>query len=182
MSVIPAIDPANATGKTAELLAGVKQGLGVVPNMFRVTANSPAALELLVNFYAAAAKTSLPAKLREELAIALAEQNGCDYCLSAHHQLGKKAGLSDADMAQARELRSVEPKFEAALRFAAKVAETRGQVSDADHAALRSAGFTEQETVELVLVTLLNIFTNTVNNVLRTDIDFPVVRGFAKAA
>jgi uncharacterized peroxidase-related enzyme len=176
MSRIPAIDPAAAQGKAKDLLDAVHKALGVTPNMFRVAAQSPAALEGLIGLNGAVQRGKLGPKVREQIALALAESNGCDYCLSAHSYLGKHAGLSDADLAQARQARAADPKAAAALRFAAKLVEHRGHVTDSDFAEVRRAGFADGEIVEIVAATVLNIFTNYLNIAADTDIDFPVVR------
>lgn len=102
MSRIPAIDPARADAKAQPLLDAVNKSLGVTPNLFRVAANSAAALEGLLDLNGALAKGRLDARTRETIALAVAEANGCDYCLSAHSVLGAGAGLSEADIAAAR--------------------------------------------------------------------------------
>ena len=182
MSRIQPVDPATAKGKAKDLLGAVQKGLGVTPNLFRVVAHSPAALEGLLGLHGALSHGALSGKLREQIALAVAERNGCDYCLSAHSLLGKGAGLGDADIAQARLARAADPKAEAALRFANAIVERRGQTSDAEIAALRQAGYGDGEIVEIVAVTVLNILTNYVNHVAATEIDFPVVRTKASVA
>lgn len=179
MSRIPAFDPAAAQGKTKDLLDAVNKALGVVPNMFRVAAQSPAALEGLVDFNAAVQRGKLGPKIREQIALSAAETNGCDYCLSVHSVLGKHAGLSDADMAEARVGRAADPKTQTALRFAAKLSDRRGQVGDADFAEIRKAGFSDGDIVEIIAAAVLNIFTNTLNIAAATDIDFPPVHAHA---
>jgi len=158
------------------LLNAVKAQLGVVPNMFRVISNSPAALEGYLSLNGALGKGVLHAPTRERIALAVAEFNGCDYCLSAHSFLGKnKARLDDAEIAANRDGRSHDAKAEAALRFALKVVEARGHVSDADISDVRLAGYGDAEIVEIVLHVGLNTLTNYVNEVARTAIDFPAV-------
>ncbi|MEP6971715.1 MAG: carboxymuconolactone decarboxylase family protein, partial [Betaproteobacteria bacterium] len=158
------------------LLAAVKQQLGVVPNLMRLVGLSPAALEGYLSLNGALGKGKLDAKLRERIALAVAEFNGCDYCLSAHDYLGRNvAKLSGEEIDAAREGHSSDPRAAAALRFALQVAEAHGRVSDADLAALRNAGFDEGAVIEIVVTVALNVLTNYVNNVARTDIDFPKV-------
>jgi uncharacterized peroxidase-related enzyme len=176
MSRISALSPAQTEGKAKDILDAVQKGLGMVPNLFRVTAQSPAALEGLVGLNGALGKGALNAKIRERIALGSAERNGCDYCLSAHTALGKMAGLSETEIAQARAAQAADPKALAALRFAGKVADLRGQVSDADLVAVRQAGFSDAEIIEIVAHVALNFLTNTLNNVALTEIDFPVVR------
>ena len=176
---IPAREAAPAGSKP--LLDAVAKQLGTVPNLFRLIGLSPAALEGYVGLNGALSKT-LDVKTRERIALAVADTNGCDYCLSAHSYLGlnlAKLGQAEIDLNRAGQ--SSDPKAAAAVRFAAKVAQTRGQVSDTDLAAVRNAGYSDGEVVEIVAHVALNVLTNFVNNVAETDIDFPVVRK-AKAA
>lgn len=172
-----AASPAAAQGP----LEAVRKQLGVVPNLFRLVANSPAALEGYLGLNGALAKGAIDAKTRERLALAVAELNGCDYCLSAHAYLGKNvAKLDDAEMLANREGGSSDPKADAALRFAAKVVRARGHVADGDVQAVKAAGYGDAEVVEIVLLVALNTLTNYVNNVAATEIDFPVVPHRAK--
>ncbi len=165
-----------APAGSQSLLNAVKAQLGAVPNMFRVISNSPAALEGYLSLNGALGKGSLDAQTRERIALAVAEFNGCSYCLSAHSFLGKnKARLDDAEIAANRDGRSHDAKAEAALRFALKVVEARGHVSDADISDVRLAGYSDAEIVEIVLHVALNTLTNYVNEVARTAVDFPAI-------
>jgi uncharacterized peroxidase-related enzyme len=176
MSRISIPSPEHSPAASKPLLDAVKKQLGVVPNLMKLLGNSPAALEGYLALNGAVAKGTLNAQMRERIALAVAQYNGCDYCLSAHTYLGRNiARLSGDEMDAAREGRSSDAQADAALRFARRVAETRGQVSDGDLAALRAAGFDEAGIVEIVVNVALNVLTNYVNNVARTDIDFPVV-------
>jgi uncharacterized peroxidase-related enzyme len=173
------ITPASVDASPAAsrpLLNAVKAQLGVVPNLFRVVGSSPAALEGYLSMNGALGKGALDAPTRERIALAVAEFNGCGYCLSAHTFLGKhKAHLDDAEIEANRDGRSHDAKAEAALRFALKVVEARGHVSDVDISDVRLAGYSDGEIVEIVLHVALNTLTNYVNEVARTAIDFPAV-------
>lgn len=169
---IPAV--ADAPTASQPLLAAVHKQLGTVPNLMKLVAQSPAALEGYLSLSGALGKGTLSAPLRERIALTVAEINGCDYCLAAHSYLGSHvAKLSAAEIDAARDATSADPKAAAALRFARAVALQRGRVSDDELAALRSAGFDEAQTLEIVLHVALNVLTNYVNNVAQTDIDFP---------
>jgi uncharacterized peroxidase-related enzyme len=158
------------------LLQAVKKQLGVVPNLFRLLGNSPAALEGYLGLNGALAKGALEAPTRERIALAVAEVNGCGYCLSAHSYLGKNlAKLSDEEIAINRDGGSTDPKADAAVRFAVKVVNARGHVPDADIRDVKSAGYSDAQVVEIVLHVALNTLTNYVNEVAQTQIDFPVV-------
>ncbi|MBZ0147144.1 MAG: carboxymuconolactone decarboxylase family protein, partial [Pseudorhodoplanes sp.] len=137
---------------------------------------SPAALEGYLGLSGALNKGSLPAATPARIALAIAEINGCDYCLSAHTYLGKNVSkLDDAEMSANRSGGSNDPKADAAVRFAVKVARERGHVSDDDVRAVKNAGYDDAQIVEIVLHVALNTWTNYMNTVARTEIDFPVV-------
>ena len=170
---IPAREDAPA--KSQPLLDAVEKQLGVVPNLFRLVGTSPAALEGYMGLNGALGRT-LDAKTRERIALAVAQANGCDYCLSAHSYLGLNlAKIDDAEIALNRAGHSGDAKADAAVVFARKVLDARGRVSDADIAAVRLAGFSEPQVIEIVASVALNVLTNYINNVAQTDIDFPVV-------
>lgn len=161
-------------------LEAVKKQLGVVPNLFRLVANSPAALQGYLGLSGAVAKGSLDAKTRERIALAVAGVNGCDYCTSAHSYLGANlAKLDEAELAANRHGRSNDAKADAALVFATRIVQTRGKVSDAELDAVRGAGFSDAQVIEIIVNVALNVLTNFVNNVADTEIDFPVVRSEA---
>jgi uncharacterized peroxidase-related enzyme len=167
---------ADATEASRPMLNAVKAQLGVVPNVFLVAANSPAALSSYTGMLGALAKGRLPAPTHERIALAVAEANGCDYCLSAHTYLGKHvARLDDAEMNANRAGKSNDSKADAAVRFARNFMETRGHVGDADIRAARDAGYDDAQIVEIVQHVALNTWTNYLNSVAQTEIDFPVV-------
>ena len=172
---IPAtIEAAPAASRP--LLEAVKSQLGVVPNLFRLVANSPVALEGYLGMNGPLNKGALPAATRERIALAVAELNGCDYCLSAHTYLGKNiAKLDDAEMTANRNGASNDPKADAAVRFAAKVVRLRGRVSEGDVSAVKLAGYSDAQIIEIVQHVALNTWTNYINEVAKTEIDFPVV-------
>lgn len=174
INTFPSIEAAPVA--TRPLLEGAKKQLGSVPNLFRVIANSPAAIEGYFGLNGALAKGTLDAKTRQRIALAVAGVNGCSYCLSAHTYMGKNlAKLDDAEITANRNGASNDPKADAALRFAVKVVRERGHVSDADVAAVKAAGFDDGQIVEIVLHVALNTLTNYVNEVANTEIDFPAI-------
>ncbi len=177
MSRIPtplSIDAAPAPAR--EALNAVKARLGKAPNLYLLTATSPAALEGLLSLSGALGKGALDAGTRERIALAVANVNGCDYCNSAHTFIAKNVvKLSDDEIGQAREGRSSDAKADAAVRLARKIAVERGEVSDADIAAARKAGLTDAELVEVVANVAVNVFTNYINEVFKTPVDFPAV-------
>lgn len=182
MSRLPTPASIEASPAAAQpLLQAVKEQLGVVPNLFRLVSTSPAALEGYLGLNGALAKGALEAPTRERIALAVAEINGCDYCLSAHSYLGKNlAKLSDVEIAANRNGGSGDAKADAAVGFAVKLVKARGHVTDADIKAVKDAGYSDAQLIEIVLHVALNTLTNYVNEVAKTEIDFPVVT--AKAA
>lgn len=176
MNRITQLDPAQATGKAKQLLDAVQSKLGIVPNLTRVLANSPAALEGYLNFSGALAGGTLNAKVREQIALAVAEGNLCGYCLSAHTFIGGKVGLTDKDIADARQTNAASDKTDAILKLALSILVQRGEISDDALKAARNAGLTDGEIVETTANVALNIFTNYINHVARTVVDFPEVK------
>jgi uncharacterized peroxidase-related enzyme len=171
---IPSVEQVPA--KSKPLLEAVRAKLGSVPNLFRIVAHSPAALEGYLGLNGALGGGALDVKTRERIALAVAEVNGCNYCLSAHCYLGKNvAKLDDEEMSRARDGRSADPKADVAVGLARKIALGRGRIAEADLALAREKGLSEAEVVEVITNVALNVLTNYVNNALETDIDFPVV-------
>ncbi len=175
MQTLKRIEPAVATGKTKQIFDAFQRSLGTVPNLMRTLANSPAALNAYVSFSGALNEAQLPAPLREQIAIAFANTNYCDYCLSAHSALGKLAGVSDADLTRARTADAADEKAAAALRFAVNVVRERGRVPSSEVEALRAFGYSDGDIAEIVAAVALNMFTNYFNPIAGTEIDFPVV-------
>jgi uncharacterized peroxidase-related enzyme len=168
---------ADAPEKSRPLLEAVNTQLGVVPNMFRLVATSPQSLEGYLGLSGALGHGALPAATRERIALAVAEVNGCDYCLSAHSYLGRNlAHLDDAEIAANRGGGSNDAKANAAVRFAVAVTRARGHVGEADLTAVRGAGYSDAQVIEIVQHVALNTWTNYFNEVFKTDIDFPVVQ------
>lgn len=177
MSRIPTPPSIEASPAASQpVLEAVKKQLGSAPNMFRVIGNSPAALEGYLGLSSALDKGQLDAKTRARIALAVAEQNQCDYCLSAHTYLGKNiAKLDDTELWANRDGSSSDAKAVAALRFAKKIVTERGLVTGGDLDAVKAAGYTDAQVIEIVLHVALNTLTNYVNKVAGTDVDFPVV-------
>lgn len=158
------------------LLVGVERQLGSVPNLFRIIANSPAALEGYLGLSGALGKGSLDARTRTRVAMTVAELNGCEYCLSAHTYLGKNlAKLDDEELSANRSARSVDARAAAALQFVSKLVRARGHVAEVDVQEVKAAGYDDAQVVELILHVALNTFTNYLNSALGTEVDFPVV-------
>lgn len=176
MNRITQLDPGQTTGKTRQLFDAARAKLGVVPNLLRVFGNSPAALEGYLNFSGALAGGVLNAKVREQIALAVAEINDCHYCRSAHTFIGGKVGLSERELADARNTASADPRTAALLNLTRNLVVQRGELSDGEFQAARGAGLTDGEIVETIANVALNILTNYLNHVARTVVDFPAVK------
>src|SRR6266702_785032 len=172
MSRLTTVDPTQATGETRELLDATQRTFGVIPNLAKILASSPAALKTWLESIRALAAGQLDPGLRERIALGVAETNGCGYCLSAHTYVAKHvAHLSDQAIEESRRLSSADPKVDAALSFTQAVLDTRGGVSDADG-----------EIAEIIAHVALSVLTNYVNRVADTEVDFPLVAPAGKAA
>jgi len=170
----------EAPGASQALLDAVQKQLGSVPNLFRIVSNSPATLEGYLGLNSALGKGKLDPATRERIALAVAEINGCGYCLAAHSYLGKNlARLSDVEITANRKGQSTDAKADAAVRFAAEIVDKRGQVASNTVDAVKAAGYSDAEVVEIVAHVALNTLTNYMNEVLGTEIDFPQVRELA---
>ena len=175
MPRINPVDPEKATNWARDLLANVQDEWGMTPNLVRTLAHAPAALEAYLSFSNALSGGVLPVELREQIAVTVAQANRCDYCLATHCAIAKTVGLSEDAITDARRRVSPDRKVAAALDFAGQVVKKRGRVTDDDLAALRGAGFRDQEAVEIVANVAMSIFTNYFNHVAGTDVDFPEV-------
>jgi len=173
---ITQLNPAQATGKTKQPFDAVQAKLGVVPNFFRVLGNAPAALEGYLNFSGALAGGSLNAKVREQIALVVAESNLCGYCLSAHTFLGGKVGLTQKDIADKIQATAATGKTDAILKLARSVVVQRGEINDSDLDQARASGLTDGEIVETVANVVVNILSNYVNHVAHTVVDFSQVK------
>ncbi len=175
MARVAVIDPQSATGEAKELLDAVQAGLGMVPNFIRVLANSPAALSAFLGIHGIAGAGVLDPQTRERIALAVAEQNACQYCVSAHTAIGRKAGLDNEEMLANRKGRSSDTKAADALGFARALVDSTGQVSKAEFDAVRAAGHSDAEIIEIITHVAMNIFTNLLGKSTQVEIDFPKV-------
>ena len=173
---MPRIAP-NSTPdpKAQELLDGVKKLLGGAPNVFTTLAQSPAALGVFVNALGAMTHSRLGAGLREQISVAVAGASGCNYCASAHTALGGRLKIDANELTRNLHADSADPRVGAGLAFARTVVESRGRVSDAELEAVRRAGYSDGEIIDIVALVAVNLLTNYVNHIAGTEIDFPIV-------
>lgn len=182
MTRLQPVDRSTADASTTALLDTVQKQMGSVPNLIATMASSRSVANAYLGFSSALADGSLSARLREQIALVVAETNSCDYCLAAHTMLGKAAGLSESETCDARRGDSSDPREKAALAFAREVVTARGNVSDDAVQNVRDAGFSDGEIGEIVAGVALNLFTNYFNHVAGTETDFPPAPALEAAA
>lgn len=175
MSRIAVIDRHTADTEQQQLLDAIQRELGSVPNFLKVFANSPAALRAFLGLHGIAKEGSLDLQTRERIALALAQQNACEYCLSAHTALGRNAGLNGDEIAANRAGGSQDAKAAIAVKFARSLVEHQGEVTSAEIAEVREAGFSDADIVEIITHVGMNLLTNILGKASRVEIDFPKV-------
>ncbi|MGN7916553.1 MULTISPECIES: carboxymuconolactone decarboxylase family protein [Lysobacter] len=175
MSRIAVIDRNTADTEQQQLLDAIQRELGTVPNFLKVFANSPAALRAFLGLHGIAKEGSLDLQTRERIALALAQQNACEYCLSAHTALGRNAGLNGDEIAANRAGGSQDAKAAIAVKFARSLVEHQGEVTSAEIVEVREAGFSDADIVEIITHVGMNLLTNILGKASRVEIDFPKV-------
>ena len=174
MSRVKPVSVEEAKGEVKELYQSLQQKMGKVFNIFLNMGNSANTLKGFLALSDAANHTSLSSKLREQIALIVGQSNHCQYCLSAHTMIAKGTGISEQEILKARHGESQHPKDQAILKFAKQVVENRGNVSNQDIASLKAAGVNDTELVEIILVIIVNMFTNYFNLITDPKIDFPL--------
>jgi len=175
MSRITTVSNETATTEQLNLLKAIQNQLGMVPNFLRVFAHSPDALKAFLGLHHIANHGSLDAVTRERIALALAQQNECEYCLSAHTAIGRKAGLNGAEIEANRAGTSQDAKAAVAVKFARALVEHKGEITAAELQAMRDVGFSEADIVEVITHVGMNVLTNILGKASRVSIDFPKV-------
>lgn len=174
MARVKPVSVEEAKGDVKELYQSLQQNMGKVFNIFLNMGNSAATLKGFLALSDATNQTSLSPQLREQIALIVGQSNHCQYCLSAHTMIAKGQGMSDQDILKARHGESPNTKDQAILKFAKQVVENRGNVSNQDVASLKAAGVTDTELVEIILVVIVNMFTNYFNLITDPKVDFPL--------
>ncbi|MDI1231732.1 MAG: peroxidase-related enzyme [Methylobacter sp.] len=175
MSRINVITNETANTEQKALLDAIQAQLGMVPNFLKVFANSPAALRAFLGLHGIADEGSLDPQTRERIALAVAQQNSCEYCVSAHTAIGRKAGLNTAETEANRAGTSQDAKAAVAIKLAHSLVENMGEVTTAEITEARNAGYSDAEIVEIITHVGMNILTNMIGKVSRVEIDFPKV-------
>ncbi|MFZ2450256.1 MAG: peroxidase-related enzyme [Methylovulum miyakonense] len=175
MSRINTVTKETANAEQQALFDAIQAKLGVVPNFLKILANSPSALRAFLGLHSIAGEGSLDPQTRERIALAVAQQNTCEYCVSAHTAIGHKAGLDNAEIQANRSGTSQDAKAAVAVKFARSLVENMGEVTTAEITEARDAGYSDAEIVEIITHVAMNIFTNLIGKASRVDIDFPKV-------
>lgn len=171
MERIKLLSKEQASGSAQKALDSLTNG-GKIINIFKAMANSTAVLKSYAGIAGALAEKTLNNEIAEKIALRIANINDCEYCNAAHSYLAKDI-LSSEEMSQARQGKSADAKTQAALDFAFAIMKKAGKVSDEELAKIKGAGFLDGEILEIIAVVTLNFFTNAINNVSQTPVDFP---------
>jgi len=175
MNKINPINVSEASEASKAVLESVSKKLGRIPNMHRVMANSPAVVDAYVKLNVALSGGTIGSKLAEMIALATAEHNACSYCLSAHTFLGTKAGLTEKQLLDSRLFHSDDEKLNAGLFFAKKILSVPNKISPEDITLLKRYGYTDGEVLEIIANVVRNIFTNYINTVSDTEVDWNAI-------
>ncbi|HEV3499018.1 MAG TPA: peroxidase-related enzyme [Bradyrhizobium sp.] len=175
MSRLPVPNVESATGATASIYAQIKKAIGNVPNTFAaIGAHGPEALKAVLAADAVLAASTLTKRDQETIKLVISSVAGCDYCVAAHSLLGKLAGLKPEELRNIRDRQPTgDDTRDALIRFVRKLAATSGTVSNADFAAIKAAGYTDEQLVDISLAFATTVFTNVFNRINDTEIDFP---------
>ena len=176
MPTFKSIELPEAKGKTKDLLTAVQNKFGTVPNLFKIVANSPAALEGILGFLTAMEGSSLSPQVREQLALVVASTNSCNYCLAAHNAIGQMCGLTEDAIVDSTQGKGADSKTTALLAFAQEVVKERGLVSPDQLESVRKAGWNDGQILETIAMVAINVFTNYTNHIAGTVVDFPELK------
>ena len=177
MSRLSQPDLETDTGPSGQIYAQIKKAIARVPNTFAaIAAHGPAALKSILAADAVLAGGTFSKRDQEAIKLAISDAAGCDYCVAAHSHLARLSGLAPEVIVHIREGRPTgDAKLDALLDFVRKLAKSSGTVSDADFAAIRAAGYSDAQLVEISLAFATTVFTNIFNRINDTEIDFPAV-------
>jgi uncharacterized peroxidase-related enzyme len=165
-------DTATAPAASTELLEGVQKSWGLVPNLHRVLAESPAALEAYATLSGIAEKTGFTAQERNIVYIAIIYENECTYCMAGHTNLSRMAKVEPEAIAAVREGRPIaDPKLEALRQFAAEVTRNRGVVSEADMSAFKATGYDNRAMLDVLVLAATKLISNYTNHLAQTPLD-----------
>lgn len=172
---IKTLNPDTTTGESKELFNAVEKKLGFIPNLIKVFGNSPTTLKSYLNLGELTASGNFSNKFREQLALAVGEENSCNYCLSAHTAIGKMNGLTSEQTELNRQGLANDAKTQVGLQLAQSITKNRGKITSQEIEAAKAVGYNDGDILEIVLNVVSNTLTNYVNHIAETEIDFPKV-------
>ena len=175
MSRINTVTLETANVEQKALLTAIQGQLGMVPNFLKIFANSPSALRAFLGLHSIANEGSLDVQTRERIALAVAQENACEYCVSAHTAIGRKAGLSGAEMEANRAGTSQDAKAAVAVKLARSLIENQGDITTAELIEARNVGYTDADIVEIITHVGMTLLTTILGKASRVEIDFPKV-------
>jgi uncharacterized peroxidase-related enzyme len=150
----------------------VQKAWGFTPNLHKVLAASPAALEAYSALWTIAKKTGFTPVERNIAYLSIIYENECTYCMAGHTGLSKMAGVAADHIAAVREGRPIDDaKLEALRRFAASVTRNRGLVSEAEVAAFKGAGYDNAAILDILVLAATKLISNYTNHVAATPND-----------
>jgi len=151
----------------------LNKALGFVPNLYATYAHSATALENYLTF--ADAKTSLTAKEKEVVNLAVSQVNDCIYCLSAHTEIGKMNGFTEAQILELRAgFSSVNTKFDALAKLAKNITENRGKTDESVVEDFFTAGYTKGNLIDVISLVGDKTISNYIHNTTKVPVDFPI--------
>jgi uncharacterized peroxidase-related enzyme len=175
MSGFNMIEPDEANDKTKELFDQIHEHLGIVPNMAKAMANSPALLESYHTMNTTLGQGILSPRLRVQIALTVAETHQCRYCVSVHTEFAQQIGLTELEILEARMAISVDPKEDVVLKFARGILDYQNNVAEEELWYVRDAGYNDEEIAEIIGNVALNFLTSHFNFLANTELDFPPV-------
>lgn len=167
------VTPEQAEGAAKDLYGLIRQAVGAVPNIYQGIANSPTALQSLLQVGAALDGGQLKAVDKEAIALAVSQVYSCTYCLAAHTLLAKKAGLTEAETIAVRRGTIAIPSTGALVKFITRAIRPEGQIADEDVAAVKAVGYNDAQITEALLVAALTVFSNVFQRTHQAPVDFP---------
>jgi uncharacterized peroxidase-related enzyme len=172
MARLRAVNPTTDTGRGAEILNGPLKAKQI--NIFKSVAANPGVLEAFLAFAGGVKSGKLTPAEHEIIALTVAQHNDCDYCLAAHTQLAKGAGIDEDRALRIRQGGADDDRHQTIIDFTQAILDSKGNVTDRQLEAFRNAGFDDAAVIEVVGAIAVNEFTNTFNRLNRTEVDFPV--------
>lgn len=176
MSILNVVRESEASPEVKPIFENLKKNLGKVPNIYAAIAHSPVTLKGILELGAALKKGQYSLKEIEAIALAISQENDCDYCLAAHTAISKGAGFSEEDIVSIRQGQPADKKIKVLTTLARDIVSTQGNPKAKLVDEFLAAGYNKAALVELIALVSYNIFTNYFNHIAGTEIDFPAAK------